>query len=88
LSLSRKIPQAMKDKIAKYMTSSSKVKNGFVTGLRKPPELMKTSRKAKGVSFGANGQGFFVYTHRARSKSKSTPKGITAKEINFIESTG
>lgn len=88
LQLSRKIPASMKKKIEPYVTSSTRYQNGMLFGLRKPSLLMKTSSKAKGVSFGANKDGFFVYTHRARSKSKSTPNGITKKEIDFIESTG
>jgi hypothetical protein len=86
----RKIPASMKKKIEPYITESSRysTKNGLVLGLRKPSELMKVSKKASGVSFGANKDGFFVYTHRARSKAKKTVKGITKKEINFIESTG
>ena len=88
LKRSRKISIAMKNKIEKYVTSSSKYRNGVLTGLKKPSILNSKSKKAKGVSMGADKNGFFVYTHRARSKSKKTPNGITAKEINFIESTG
>lgn len=88
LKLSRKIPASMKIKIEKYLLKSSRYKNGMVFGLKKAPELAKKSRKASGVSMGANASGFFVYTHRARSKSKATPNGITKKEIDFIESTG
>lgn len=88
LKLSRKIPLAMKNKIDKFVTSSSTYRNGVLTGLKKPSLLIKKSSKAKGVSMGADKNGFFVYTHRARSKSKATPNGITKKEIDFIESTG
>ena len=88
LKLSRKISLPMKNKIDKYVTTSSSYKNGVLYGLRKDPVLMTKSKKASGVSMGADKNGFFVYTHRARSKSKATPSGITVKEINFIESTG
>lgn len=88
LQLSRKIPAAMKKKIEVYLNTSSKYKDGVVTGLRKPDILALKSSKASGVSFGADKKGFFVYTHRARSQSKPTPNGITKKEIDFIESTG
>jgi hypothetical protein len=37
---------------------------------------------------GADKDGFFVYTHRARCKSFSSPLKITKKCIDFIESTG
>jgi hypothetical protein len=88
LQLSRKIPATMKAKIEGYLSTSSTYINGVIKGLIKPQILNKTSSKASGVSFGADGKGFFVYTHRARSKSKSTPSLITKKEIDFIESTG
>ena len=32
--------------------------------------------------------GYFIHTHRARSKSHEKPSGITAKEMKFIDSTG
>ena len=37
---------------------------------------------------GIDKNGYFIHTHRARSKSHKTPKGITNKEIKFIDSTG
>lgn len=88
LDRSRKIPKVMKEKIRPLLLSSSTYNNGMVFGLKMPPEVKKKSKKHKGVSFGANKSGFFVYTHRARCKSKSTPGRITKKEIDFIESTG
>lgn len=85
LSGVKKIPNDMKDLIQPYITSSSKYsqKSGNVTGLTKPDGF-----KAEGVSFGANKDGFFVYTHRARSKSHKDPFKITEKEKSFIKSTG
>ena len=41
-----------------------------------------------GVSLGADKNGFFVYTHRARSKSYETPADIPNSKIKFIETTG
>ena len=78
----------MKPLIDKYITSSSTYKNGMFFGLRKPEGLFSISSKASAVSFGANKDGFFVYTHRARSKAHKDPLKITKKEIDFIESTG
>jgi hypothetical protein len=37
---------------------------------------------------GADKNGFFVYTHRGRCKSKMNPLKITKKEIDWVESTG
>ncbi len=46
-------------------------------------------QEKKGFSCGRDKSGkFFIYTHRARSKSKSSLKDITMKEIDFIDSTG
>ena len=42
----------------------------------------------KGVSLGADKDGFYVYTHRAASKRYKEIEDIPQKDINFIESTG
>jgi hypothetical protein len=89
LQLSRKIPADMKKLIEKYLTTSSRrYVNGKVFGLRKPDGLRSISNKADGVSFGADGKGFFGYTHRARCHSHKDPLKITKKEIDSIERTG
>lgn len=85
LERSKKISREMKDQIKKYLNSSSNYNDGIITGLRIP----KINGKSfDGVSMGADKDGFFVYTHRARSKSFDTPKNITDKSIKFIETTG
>lgn len=43
--------------------------------------------KLKEVSLGLDKNGFFVYTHRARSKSTKL-MNISVKDIKFIASTG
>jgi len=88
LQRSRIIPKAMKAKILPLVTASGSYRNGMVFGLKKPIGFYLKSTKASGVSFGADKKGFFVYTHRARSKSHANWKTITKKEINWIESTG
>lgn len=88
LARSRKIPEAMKEKIKKFLRPTSRYDNGLVLGLRKPAGMSKISKKISGCSLGANKSGFFVYTHRARSKTHKDPLSITKKEIDFIESTG
>jgi tRNA nucleotidyltransferase/poly(A) polymerase len=89
LMRSKSIDVEMKEKILKYFTGGSTYKEGgHVHGLTKPKELMDKTPKAEGVSMGADKDGFFVYTHRARSKSHELPEKITMTEINFIESTG
>ena len=83
----KKIPKDMKAIIAPYITSQSKYngKSGIVTYLA-IPDTLPTS--AKGLGFGADKNGFFVHTHRARSKSYMDPAKIPQKDIKFIESTG
>jgi hypothetical protein len=88
LQLSRKIPASMKAKILPLVTSSSRYNNGMMFGLRKPSGMSSISSKISGVSFGADGKGFFVYTHRCRSKSYVNPLKIPKKQIDFVESTG
>ena len=44
--------------------------------------------KTYGCSVGKDKDGYFCYTHRARSKSYETPQKIPIKDLKFIESTG
>jgi hypothetical protein len=57
-------------------------------GVPKTKEFLAKSAKAKQVSVGKDKAGYFVYTHRWRSKSYKTINGITKKDIEFCESTG
>lgn len=89
LMKSKAISKDMKNEIAKYVRGGSTYhEGGHVHGLSKPQVLREKSTKVSGVSMGADKNGFYVYTHRARSKSHPTPDKITVKEITFIESTG
>ena len=89
LMKSKSISKDMKSQILKYLTSGSSYREGgHLSGLSKPNTLSEKSSKADGVSMGADKNGFYVYTHRARSKSHPTPEQITIKEIEFTESTG
>lgn len=85
---SKKIPVEMKNKIKDYLLSGSKYDNGHVKGLSKPKDLIKKTNKINGVSLGADKDGFYVYTHRGRSKSYSLPEKIPVKDIDYIETTG
>jgi hypothetical protein len=86
LMKSKSIDSEMKAEIVKYLGGGSTYhEGGQIHGLRIP----KIDGKSfDGVSMGADKDGFFVYTHRARSKSHKSPDKISAKEIKFIESTG
>lgn len=85
LMSSKTIPAAMKPIIGQYVISSSRYIKGLIVGLRKPDNMTMISSKISGVSFGADKDGFFVYTHRSRSKSHKDPFKITKKEIDSVE---
>lgn len=51
-------------------------------------ELFKKTDKAKGVTLRKDKNGYYVHTHRARSKSYKEVKNIPKSAIEFIESTG
>jgi len=86
---SKKLSKEMKEKILPLIIQNgihgTTYKEGRVFRLKIP----KVSGKSfKGVDLGADKDGFFVATHRARSKSKPEIKDISDKDIKFIESTG
>lgn len=85
LKSSKSISAEMKELIMKYITSNSTYRNKKVFSLRIPKI---EGKHFKGVSMGADKNGFFVYTHRARSHSYKSPDLISNKDIKFIESTG
>lgn len=60
-------------------------RTGVKTGVPKPPAVQE---RLGGVSLGRDRQGYFVYTHRARSKSYPSPERIPLSKIKFIKSTG
>ena len=67
------------------------VGSGKVTELKIHPDLMKKIKEKNlpsGFSMGVDKDGYFIHTHRARSKSHKNPSKITDKEIKFIDSTG
>lgn len=89
LKNSRLFPNGkFKDEVLKLVNSNSRVVKGKVFYLTKPSELRTISSKISGCGLGADKNGYFVFTHRARSKSYKTLKSIPKKTIEFIESTG
>ena len=82
---SHSISKEMKEKILPYVNKNSYYINKKIFGLTIPKIVGK---HFKGVGFGADKDGFFVNTHRARSKSYDSPENIPQKDINFIETTG
>ena len=58
------------------------------TVVKKTPEFLSKTPKAKGVTLAQDKDGYFCYTHRAASKRYKTIKAIPKSVIEFIESTG
>lgn len=86
---SKSISKEMKEMIIKYFGAGSTYhEGGRVHGLIKPKGFTEKTPKSRGVSLGADKDGFYCYTHRAASKRYETPEKISIKDIEFIESTG
>ena len=88
---SKKLPQQYKEVALKYLKQYSHYSPGKVTGLQLHPDLIakiKDNNYPSGFDMGVDKDGYFIHTHRARSKSHETPDKITATEIKFIDSTG
>jgi len=87
------ISPELKERILSLVNSGTRIsdKHPVITGLTMAPELVKKIKEKNlpdGFGFGADKNGFFVYTHRARCKSHENPEDIAVKEIKFIDSTG
>lgn len=54
----------------------------------KTREFLAKTPKARAVTLAKDKDGYFCYTHRARSKSYKTIASIPKSVIEFIESTG
>ena len=81
VSRSKKLTPEMKEKILPLIINGqTKYKEGRVFRLK--------YNQSKGCDLGADKNGFFVFTHRARSKSYAEIDKIPEKDIKFIESTG
>lgn len=59
---------------------------------RNVPKSKEFSKKhgyyGRGVGMGIDENGYFVYTHRARSKSYKSELSIPVKVVKWVESTG
>lgn len=60
----------------------------FPAGVEQALSKKGYNKDFKGCSLGKDKDGYFVYTHRARSKSYETPEKISEKDINYIDTTG
>lgn len=67
------------------------VGKGKVSGLQLHADLRKKIENEglpSGFSMGVDKDGYYIHTHRARSKSRTNPSGFTKTEIKFVDSTG
>ncbi len=87
----KKLPTEYKEVATDLLKSYSTAKNGKVTGLELHPDLKKKiadNDYPSGFDMGVDKNGYFIHTHRARSKSHEEPDAIPVKDIKFIDSTG
>jgi len=85
------LPSEYKDFALKHLQQYSKAKNGKVSGLSIPDDLNKKLKDGNlpcGFDIGVDKNGYYIHTHRARSKSKEDYMKIPKKDIIFIDSTG
>jgi hypothetical protein len=85
------LPKELKEVAYDLVQFVTSAKKGKVFGLMFHPDLKKKIKEGgypDGYDMGIDKDGYFIHTHRGRSKSHSKPYGITAKEMKFIDSTG
>lgn len=86
-----KLPKEYKESVIDLVEFGTRANNGIVTGLSldiKLKQKIKNGDYPDGYSMGVDKNGYFVHTHRARSKSYESPEKIPVKDLKFIDSTG
>lgn len=86
-----KLPKEYKEIALTLITPLTHAKNGIVSELSLHPELIKKIKEGgypDGYSMGVDKNGFFIHTHRARSKSHETPSDITVDEMKRTAASG
>ena len=86
-----RIPDEYKDIALKLLKPYTSVRKSVIYELELHPDLKKKIKEKglpDGFSMGIDKNGFFIQTHRCRSKSHPSPDKITIKEIKFVDSTG
>ena len=87
----RGISNELKDIALDHLGSRTRASKGKITGLALHADLKKKIKDKNlpdGFDMGIDKDGFYIHTHRARSKSYESPEKITEKDIKFINSTG
>ncbi len=85
------VSKEIKELMQKYKNTGSRLNKSRLFGIRKPSEFNKKIKDEKlpdGYSMGIDKNGFFIYTHRYRSKSYEDFMKIPKKDIEFVDSTG
>ena len=87
----RGVSNDLKDIALDHLGSRTRANKGKITGLELHSDLKKKIKDKNlpdGFDMGIDKDGFYIHTHRARSKSYESPEKITEKDIKFIDSTG
>lgn len=87
----KKVPKELKEVAIGLIKQYTKAENGKITGLQLHPDLkskIENGGYPDGFDMGIDKNGYFIHTHRARSKSHESPDKISVKEIKFTDSTG
>lgn len=87
----RGISDENKQYALKYLSYHTNAGKGKITGLELPQEFvtkLDTENLPKGFDMGIDKDGFYIHTHRGRSKSFENIMDIPNDSIIFIDSTG
>lgn len=86
-----KISPELKEIALQHIQSYTSAKNGIIHELKPDQNLIDKCKENDleiGFGMGIDKDGYFIQTHRARSKSYKSSSDITIKDIKFINSTG
>jgi len=87
----KNISKERKEEALTLLKPYTKAGNSKITELNLSKILIDKLEKGgypSGFSMGIDKNGYFIHTHRARSKSYESPDKIPVKDIKFIDSTG
>jgi hypothetical protein len=87
----KKLPKEYKEIAVNYVNDLTVAKNGKVSSLDLHEDLKKKIKEKdlpNGFHMGIDKDGYFIHTHRTRSKSFEAPGKISVKAIRFVDSTG
>jgi predicted GNAT family acetyltransferase len=87
----RGISDELKDFALSHLETYTNAAKGRISGLQLHSDLKKKIKEKglpDGFSMGVDKDGYYIHTHRARSKSYEKPDAISVKDIKFIDSTG